>query len=122
MLTYLYDPSPSEESIYRAPPNARARIVCVRYATPGIGNPDTGVGGVASNYIDMGLPLSVDQNNVSSAVQAVEWSTGIRAYTIFPPFPMNVYRGIKEYVVSGGVWVPSNSGNNIIWAGNFNDA
>lgn len=122
MLTYLYNPSPSEESIYRAPPNARARVICMRYATPGIGNPDTGVGGVASEYIDMGLPLDVDQNNVPSAAQAVEWSTGIRAYTIFPPFPMNVYRGIKEYVVSGGVWVPSNSGSNIIWAGNFNDA
>jgi hypothetical protein len=113
-LTYLYDPNDPEYA-YRAPVDARARVLATKFTTPLQYN-------VPSEYIDLGVPVSVDKQGVFNAAQVVGYSTAIRATTNIPAATLGIHRCIKQYIVVGtypsATWVayvPGGATNNLVW-------
>jgi hypothetical protein len=110
ILSYMLPPS--DPSPYGIAENGRARVLCTRYTTPAIPN-------VSSNYIDFGNPVYVDQAGIQTAAAVVGYSTQIRASTSLPAYNLGISRAVKQYIVSGGVWVrytlPA-SASNTVWS------
>lgn len=110
ILSYMLPPS--DPSPYGIAENGRARVLCTRYTTPAIPN-------VSSNYIDFGNPVYVDQAGIQTVASVVGYSTQIRASTSLPAYNLGISRAVKQYIVSGGVWVrytlPS-SASNTVWS------
>lgn len=109
MLARLWDPE-DPLTVFRAPSNARARVLITRYTVPAMNN-------VPSEYLDPGVPLYVDKGGVWNSAQVVEWADSYRVTTNIPANTLNIYRAVKEYIVSGNMWVAPNGGQtaNLIW-------
>lgn len=105
-------PSPTDpEFPYYSPENTRVRVMITRYTTAPLTN-------IASEYLDPGIPLFVDKDGVQSSVEVIQWSPFLRVVTNFPAANLGINRAIKQYIVSGGVWVafPGGGAANIIWS------
>ena len=110
----MYDPNDADVA-YRAPNAARARVLVTRFRTPYL--PD-----VPSNYMDPGVPVSVDKEGVFDAQLVVGYSNFLRVTTDIPAAVLGVNRCIKQYVVTGtypnATWVeyiPGGASNNVVW-------
>jgi hypothetical protein len=109
MLTYMLPPT--DPSPYGIAENGRARVLVTKVTTPALNN-------VSSNYIDFGNAVYVDQAGIQTSAAVVGYSSTIRATTNIPAYVMGVHRAVKQYIVSGGVWVNYNvgtSGSNLVW-------
>ena len=102
MLELMYPPN--ELPPYDITDGSRARIMVTRYQTRALNN-------VPSDYLNPGNPVLVDSNGVPNSVEAIEYSTFLRTTTDIPATLVTVNRAIKQYQVSGGVWVPLNLPN-----------
>jgi hypothetical protein len=122
-LTYLYDPNDSDLP-YRAPNGARARVLITRFQTSAtistsVNNPYA----PTSNYVDLGIPVPVDQNGVFSAQQVVGYTNYFTVSSAVPARTLKVNRCIKQYYVTGtyptATWVeylPGSAPNNLVWS------
>jgi hypothetical protein len=113
-LTYLYNPNDSDVP-YRAPVDARARVLVTKFTTPLLYN-------VPSHYMDPGVPVAVDKEGVFDAALVVGYSNFLRVTTDIPAAVLGVHRCIKQYVVVGtypnATWVeylPAGAPNNLVW-------
>ena len=114
-LTYLYDPNDPDQP-YRAPVDARARVLATKFTTPLLYN-------VPSNYMDPGVPVAVDKEGVFDAVQVIGYSPYLRVTTNIPAATLGIHRCIKQYIVVGtypsATWVayvPGGASNNLVWS------
>jgi hypothetical protein len=103
-------PTTDPEYPYYSPENTRIRVMIVRYTTPPLTN-------IASEYLDPGVPLFVDKEGVQNSAEVIQWSQFLRVVTNFPASDLGINRAIKQYIVSGGIWVadPGGGAANLIW-------
>lgn len=113
-LTYLYDPNDSDIP-YRAPVDARARVLITAFTTPYLP-------AVPSNYLEAGVPVSVDKAGFEESALVIGYSTFLRVTTNIPAATLGIHRCIKQYVVTGNypaaTWVeylPGGAPNNLVW-------
>lgn len=108
MLSYLYDPNALPP--YNTPENSLATVLCTRYTTP--------IYTATSNFIDLGLPVSVDKDGAPSSVQVAGYTNFLVASTPLPILPLGVNRVIKKYQLYGGVWQRfiTTGTTNIVWS------
>jgi hypothetical protein len=108
MLNMLYPSSSSDPSgNYGIYDGARARVIVTRYTSYGVPS-------VASDFINFGNPVVL--NNTSTEV--IAYSQFIRAVTTLPVTPIGINRGIKQYILSSGIWIAyivTGTGSNIIY-------
>jgi hypothetical protein len=114
-LSYLYDPN-DPDLPYRAPVDARARVLITRFTTPFLPN-------VPSDYMDPGVPVAVDKQGVFDSQLVIAYSNYLRVSTDIPAAVLGVQRCIKQYIVTGNypnaTWVeyiPVGAPNNVVWS------
>jgi hypothetical protein len=110
VIRYLGYVLPVGDGAYDSPAGTLARIICVRYTTPGLP-------AVPSNTFDF-IPVTVDKNNVPESASVVEYAVNTyRVTTDFPAVPFDVNRVVKQYIANNvGTWeaYPSGPVGNII--------
>lgn len=100
---------PNDPPPYGVPENGRARVLVTNYAS----SATTAV----SNNIGFNSE-SVYRAGTSTPVNVVQYQTTYVATTNVPSRNLIINRAIKQYIVSGGVWVqlPYSGSSNTVWS------
>ena len=98
--TLNYMLPPTDTSPYGIPEGGRARVLVTRYSS-------FGINGVVSNPI-LGISVTVDKGGVQNSATVRQYDAAMVATTDIPAVNLGVNRAIKQYIVTGGTWVPLN--------------
>ena len=100
---------PTDPSPYGVPENGRARVLVTRYAS----------GAVSAVSDNIGFNSeSVYRAGTSTPVNVVQYQTTYVASITVPARNLAINRAVKQYIVSGGVWIqlPYVGSSNTVWS------
>ena len=102
---------PDDTAPYGVADGGRVRVLIQKH----VNQPQTSV---LSNSLSVGDPVTVDKAGVRESASVIQYSSSLKASTNIPGATIKVCTAIKQYIVSGGVWIAlpyNNTASNTVY-------